>query len=37
MPFGTLRFSERPQAGGFSADQANALAEKLAAYGSGSW
>lgn len=35
IPFDTLRFSERLQAGGFPADQAKALAEALAAYGSG--
>lgn len=34
--FDTLRFSERLQARGFSADQAKGLAEELAAYGAGS-
>jgi hypothetical protein len=35
IPFDTLRFSERLQARGFSADQAKGLAEELAEYGAG--
>lgn len=36
VPFDTLKFSERLQGHGFSADQAKGLAEELASYGSAS-